>query len=138
MADVTVTAANVAKGSNSIVQNGVAGEAIDIGEVVYLDTDDTWKLAATTSAVTAGGNGIGIAVTAAAADGQPIQVQTGGDINPGATLTVGEIYVVSTNAAGGLAPEGDNGSTDFVTVLGVASTASNLKLKPIVSGAQVP
>ena len=138
MADITVTAANVAAASDAVVISETAGAAVTIGQVVYKDTDDTWKLAITTSTTTAGANGIGIALTQSAADGQPIQVQIGGSINPGGTLTVGEIYVVSTNAAGGIAPEGDNGSTDYVTVLGVASTASNLKLKPIVSGAQVP
>lgn len=139
MADITITTANVAEGSNAVVEHGTAGAAITIGQAVYKDSSDSkWKLAdADNSAATAGSNDIGIALTEADADGQRISVQKRGDINLGATLTVGEIYVLS-GTAGGIAPEADLASNDWVTVLGVASTASNLVMDPIVSGAQVP
>jgi hypothetical protein len=52
-------------------------------------------------------------------------------------FTVGQVYVASTNA-GGIAPYADLGSGDYVTILGVATTATNLKLSINQSGIAKP
>lgn len=135
--DVTVTAANVVSGTGATFADGTAGATITAGQVVYRDASDAnaFKLADCDAAVGLA-NAVGIALHGAS-DGQPLKVQTAGNINVGGTLTVGGIYVLS-GTAGGIAPVADLAQNDHVTVLGVATTASNLVLKINVSGVQVP
>jgi len=52
-------------------------------------------------------------------------------------MTVGEVYVVSATA-GGIAPVGDLTTGNYVTVLGVATTTSNLQLGTIYSATAKP
>jgi hypothetical protein len=137
MADLSVTAANVVKTSGSTV-NGTAGATITAGQAVYFDSaTNRWKLAKDSgTAEEAGASGIGVALNGASS-GQPLVVQTQGPYNPGATVTLGLIYALSDNA-GAIAPATDQGSTDRVTLLGVATSASELTLAPVVSGAVKP
>lgn len=136
MADLTVTAANVAKVSGTI-QYGTAGAAITAGQSLYLDSSaNTLKLLdADDTPATATFAGIAINN---AASGQPVAyLAPGATINPGATVTVGEIYVAS-GTAGGIAPEGDLASGDYVTIIGVGLTSSTMYLVGYSSGVQVP
>lgn len=132
MADLTITPANVGVNVSSptiaVIQ---VGEAITQGQPVYLKLSDQkyWKGDAS---VSESANVYGIALTGGAADDYVIAIR-GGDMNLGATLTVGETYVVSANA-GGVAPIGDLVSTEYVTILGVATAADNLELSINVSG----
>ena len=135
MADLTVTAADVLKGSNAQTKSVTAGASVSQGEPVYQDTDDNNErkpAAAGDTQIKANCEGIALN---AAEDGQPLTILTSGDLDPGATLTVGETYVVSTTA-GGIAPFGDLSSTNYVTVLGVADAAGNLAVDIQVSGIQ--
>lgn len=135
MADLTVTAANVVAGANARIVPGTAGATITAGQLVYLDaTDNKFKLAdadAAASAVLAG-----IALNGGA-NNQPIDVQFGGRINPGATVVVGTIYVASSTA-GGIAPVSDLGASDYVSIIGVGVTAALIELQIHNSGVQVP
>ena len=54
----------------------------------------------------------------------------GGNINPGATVVVGTMYVVSAAVAGSIAPSTDLTTEGIVTNLGIATTASNILLAP--------
>lgn len=137
--DLSITAANVVSGTTPTPQfeNGTAGATITAGQVVYKDaTTNTYKLADNDGASAALASVAGIALHGASS-GQPLKVQTAGGINVGATLTVGEIYVLSATP-GGIAPKADLATGKRVTVLGVATTTSNLMLKSIVSGVAVP
>lgn len=138
MADLTITAANVVKGADANYETGTAGAAITAGQSVYKDTSDSnkWKLAssATTSAL-AGSGGIGISLHAASS-GQPVVVQTSGTVTIGATLTVGQVYVVSASAAGGIAPFTDLNTNNYVTLLGYGDTTANIKMLGTVTGRQ--
>lgn len=137
MADLTITAANVAKGAtNNRTRQGTAGGTITAGMPVYLDSADSEYKACQANAATTD-EAVGIALHAAS-DGQPLTLLVGGDINMGATLTVGEVYVVSAAAAGGVAPIGDLTTGNYVTILGVATTASNLSLDIQVSSTAKP
>lgn len=137
MADLTVTAANVAKVSGT-VQNGTAGETITAGQALYSDSTDSNHLKlADCDNTSATATFVGIALNGAA-DGQPIAyLAPGATINPGATVTVGEIYVVS-GTAGGIAPEGDLATGDYVSVIGVGLTSSQIYIIGYNSGVQVP
>ena len=125
MTDLSITAANVAKGSDALVEHGTAGEAVTQGQPVYLDSaDGKYKLSdndATGKKVVRG-----IALNSAA-DGQPLTIQRGGDITIGATLTAGARYYLS-DTAGGIIPEADLGTGMDVVLLGLAKSTSVLAL----------
>jgi hypothetical protein len=136
-ADVTITAANVVSGTNSTFLDGTSGATITAGQVVYLDsTTKTFKLADCDTGTAAQAVVVGIALHGASSS-QPLKIQTAGSITVGGTLVVGEIYVLS-GTAGGIAPKADLAPADRVSVLGVATSASVLLLKPIISGVLVP
>jgi hypothetical protein len=130
MADLSITAASVAnlsgKGSQT---NGVAAGTITAGMPVYQNATNGIVAAANTSALLA--DAVGIALNAAST-GQPVTYQTRGNINLGATLAIGKVYVLS--AAGLISPVDDVATADFVTVLGVGVTASNMKLGIVAAG----
>lgn len=137
MADLSITAANIIPVSGYGSYFGTSGGTITAGLVCYLDsTTDTVK-AADNDDTAAKATVKGIALNAASAN-QPIKLITGGSLGMGAILTVGEIYVLSATGNGEIAPEGDLASGDYVSILGVASTTSNLILNIFNSGAQVP
>ncbi|WP_291854881.1 hypothetical protein [Bradyrhizobium sp.] len=137
MVDIVVTPANVVGGADAERIQGVAGATVLAGQVVYRDSvTRRFLLADNNSATPDVRNPIGIALHGAS-NGQPLAVQTGGDLNVGATLVVGETYYLS-DTPGGICPEADLVTGEFVSVLGVATTASNLKMRMLVSGAAVP
>lgn len=136
MADLSITATNVAKVAGE-TETLTAGETITAGQTVYKDTADNNKAKlADCDDTAAKATVFGIALNGGAS-GQPIVVQKTGKINVGATLTVGEIYVLS-GTPGGIAPEGDHATGDYVSLLGVGLTAANLGLRINNSGVQVP
>jgi hypothetical protein len=125
MVDITVTAANVDAGTNGRIGTGKAGVAITAGKVVYFDrVNRDYRLA--DADVEASAKAAGVAVCDAAA-GQIVSFQIDGTYAAGATVTVGALYAVSVTA-GGIAPIADLGSGDFVTVLGIGATATEIKL----------
>jgi hypothetical protein len=140
MADISVTQSAVkAADSNTLKSTGVAGEAIDIGKSIYLDPGDGKVKKAQANNATHTANLAGVALTNAQGDGQPIVYGTDGNITfQAAALTTGQTYVVSAGAAGGIAPVSDLASTNYVGVLGVATSATNLKLRLISTSAQKP
>jgi len=131
MVALSVTATQVLKGSSAIIEQGLAGATITAGQAVYKDTGVTpnkWKLAdADLSAAAAGLNGVGIALNGAA-DGQPIDVQTGGNeftIGAAAAPAAGTIYCVGATA-GTVVPDTDIASGDYVVTLGVGDGTSKI------------
>jgi hypothetical protein len=69
-----------------------------------------------------------------AASGQPVEVAllAGGGQIQGATFGVGQVYVLSTSGA--TAPVDDIAGGEFVTVVGVGVTATNMQIGKIASG----
>lgn len=130
MADISVTATNVLQGVGATVVQGVAGAALTRGLVCYIDvTTGTWKKAgAASTAAVAGSGGLSICLEDVAT-GQSGLFQTGGSINPGGTVVVGGIYVVSATA-GNIAQllDAQTITGQFRTLVGVATTATNLVL----------
>ncbi len=134
MTDISITAANVAAGSNALTVHGTAGEAITAGQVVYqAATSKKWLLADNDSATTEVRQAEGIALNTAGADGQPITVQKSGLITVGGTLTAGTAYYLS-GSPGGIAPLADVGSGDYVVLLGLATSTTVLDLDIQYSG----
>lgn len=128
MADLTVTVASVATVSGAVCKDYNAGTTITAGKSVYLDTNNLWQLAQSDSAAHLGsGARTGVALHAAL-NGQPLAVQETGVLNPGATVAVGTLYVISAAAAGGIAPITDLASTNKIHILGIASTSSRIDM----------
>ena len=131
MVDIVVVAANVQPAASTITKNGDAGEAITAGQSVFKAADGQIELAENDIDV-ASAAAIGVAL-ADAAIGQPITYAITGDINMGVILAIGQTYVVGA-APGGIAPEVDVTVGEFLTIIGVATTTSNLKLGILQSG----
>ena len=123
MADVTVTAANVAKGTDNTFRDVISGDTITAGQPVYLDASDSNKAKRADSNVNqAGAAAVGVALHAALS-GQPLRVITGGTFTPGFTTALGVIYCVSSTV-GGIAPSADMTTGDYVTVLMIGSEST--------------
>jgi len=131
MADLVVVAANVQPGASGVTKSGIAGEGITAGDSLFIAADGGVEvcqhdLTALEAAC------VGVALNDAAT-GQHIVYAVSGDVNMGAILAIGQTYVVGAGP-GGIAPEVDVGAADFLTVIGVATTTSNLKLGILQSG----
>ena len=125
MADVTVTALNVAPAGQCSIRVVQLGETVTHGQVLYQKTTDRkYWLADADASDTALAQGIALHGGAA---NDYVVMAVAGPVDVGGTLTVGTTYVVSTTA-GGIAPLADLGSGDFVTILGTASAAGVLPL----------
>lgn len=126
MANLSQTPANVAVGDLAIVRVVQAGEAVTQGQPVRNDTSiQKWYKCDATSLANA--NASAIALTPAAADGYFAIIEGEGQlVNLGATLAVGETYVVSATS-GLICPIGDLVSGNFATILGSAVSASLLR-----------
>jgi hypothetical protein len=142
MADISQTAANVATGSTStpIDPRAIYGESITQGQPLYRSTSDGRYYRCDANDGAAKAVVAGIALTPGTTGSPGIVALPGTEagqslVNLGATLAVGQVYAVSTNV-GGIAPYSDLGSTNYVTILGVATTAALLDFQPIVSGIQ--
>lgn len=120
--------------SNCVQRSGEAGAAIAIGEVVALNSSG--KLIPAEADVAASTNVVGIALTTAAAAGQPVRYAVAGQIEGATGLKPGAIYALS-NTAGDLA---DVYSTDltedtsYVSIIGVAVSATTITLAICNSG----
>jgi hypothetical protein len=79
----------------------------------------------------------GIAITPGVSGGYGLMATGGGIILVGTTMTVGETYLVS-DTAGGIMPNADRSTGDYVTRLGTASTSTQLDLSIQATGVQVP
>jgi hypothetical protein len=132
MADLTITAANVKTGGNAIIDYGhTAGATLTQGQPVYLDAaTNTYK---PSDANGAGAKSFDGVTLNAASSGQPIAVQTGGDLTAGATLVAGDTYCVSATV-GLLCPQADLTTGDDVIVVGVAKSTTVLGIHGNVTG----
>lgn len=127
MADLTITAANVVAGANASIDAGTAGEAVTAGQTGYKSsTTNKWMKGDTNSGTAEARKIKGIFLNNAAAN-QPVDVETGGDITIGATLTPGTAYYAS-DTPGGICPLADVGSGENVVFLGLAKSSTVLAL----------
>ena len=136
MADISPTAANVAASTNAAKTTVIAGATITAGMPVYKDANDSdkYKAAINDDSTKAVARGVSLN---GASDGQPLEIITSGEYNPGAAVTLGEIYCVS-GTAGGLCPVGDIVSGDYMTIIGVAKDTETVNVHIQVSNALTP
>lgn len=134
MADLTITAANVNKGTGARVREIPAGATITPGQAVYENSADGFAGALADADVSASARCAGIALTGGYDNGTML-IQYDGTID-GMGATEGVVYVVSATA-GGVAPVADLTTGDYVTVLGVGNSNGGIDMTLFVSGAQV-
>jgi hypothetical protein len=137
MADLVITAANVVKGADAAVVLRTAGAAVSAGQTVYEDPNDAnrFKLCDADAGTAVVRTTKGIALNNAALN-QPLAVQTGGRITIGGIVVPGTVYVQS-DTPGGIMPAADLDPGDFVTVLGVGVSATDIDLNIHSSGVAV-
>lgn len=134
MADVSITASSVTPGAGAVFYDGIAGATITAGQTVYIDSSASNTLKLADADAQASAACVGIATHGAAA-GQPLRVQRGGYMNL-TGMTKGTAYFVSTTA-GGICPAGDLTTGDFPTLLGIAASATSLKMSINVLGVAI-
>jgi hypothetical protein len=137
MAEISITPADVLKTSTTSISEGVAGATITAGMAVYIDTAAAGVLKPCDADSVASTVCAGLALHGAST-GQPLKYATGGDITLSSVMTVGRIYLVSQATAGSLCVDADILQGDFVSIVGVASTATNLKIAINNSGVARP
>lgn len=135
MSDISVTASAVVATSTTTTAIGSSSAAITAGQPLYFNTSGllTPTNASTSAAAAAC---VGVALNNAPGANQPVTYANGGDVTFNAVLTAGTIYVVSGAAGGGIAPSADldSGTTWYATILGVATSTTNLRLSIKASG----
>ena len=134
---LTQTAANVIAGDDAIPETIKLGGTVTAGMPVYSDLSDNGDHKAAQSDAAGTDDVVGI-MLGGGADGQRAVMQKSGLINLGATLTVGERYYVDKTSAGDIMPSGDLATGDFVTLLGIAVSTSQLMMVLATSSVAVP
>ncbi len=139
MADLSQTAASVLSSGTPRTQLCLSGEAITQGNSLYQAADKKVHPLDTN----AGGDAtavqrqfLGYALETVAGVGQPILVQTDGDINIGATLTVNTVYFGSINAGKTTADLPVSGQN--LALIGFAISTTILRLVGVNSPTQTP
>lgn len=136
MTDLTITAANVVAGTGAKRRDRKAGAAVTAGQLVINDSADLKAKLADSDSGTAALRAIDGIALHGAANGQPLAVHYEGPIVIGATLVPGTIYVAS-DTPGGIMPAADLETGDYVTIIGVAISATVLDVMIHNSGAQL-
>jgi hypothetical protein len=111
------------------------GATIAVGQAVVKSSDKYVLADADASSALAAAEGI--AMTPGILDGYGLVAFSGPVILVGTTMTVGETYLASATA-GGIMPNADKTTGDYVTRLGTAATATQLNLSVQATGIQVP
>jgi len=129
MADISVTAASVASGTNATKREGTAGATITAGMPVYLDSTAANAVKPARANAVATSKAVGVALNSASS-GQPVDyVTSDSTFTIGGTSTAGTILCVSAGTAGNIAPSADMTTGNFVTVIGVMISATQAKIK---------
>lgn len=136
MADLTITPANVGIVEKAAVTRTVqVAEAVTAGAALYVvAASGKYGLADVTTS--AKQTVAAIALTGGGTDEYIVALFPTSKVDIGATVAVGTIYVLS--AAGAISPAADLTTGDYVSIIGVAITASQINFKPDNTGIQVP
>ena len=126
MAVLTITPSLVEIASSTRPRTYQAGELINAGSPVYLDST-TNKVMIADAASATGNVAIGIALTNASADEDYIVVADSGSITTGATMTKGQLYYLGD--AGKIQEFSDIIATEYVTALYRATSTSVAELE---------
>ena len=99
---------------------------------VYLRSSDTKWYKAQSDGTAAEATIGGVVVTGSSAS-QACVVQTGGTLTIGGTVVAGTVYIVSATA-GGICPVADLSSTQFLAIVGYATTSAIIVVNKVATG----
>jgi len=134
MADLTSITA-VRPTANTTFTRVAYGAPISAGQPI-VKSGTTYVLAdANASSALAAAEGI--AITPGVNGGYGLMATGGSIILVGTTMVVGTSYLAS-RTAGGIMPDADKTTLDYVTRLGTASTTTQLDLSIVATGVAVP
>ena len=138
MADVSITVAELLKGTTAMTKQGTAGATVVQGEWVYIDTanSNVLKLSqadGTALEATTAGMALNAALT-----GQPCLYAYKGLVTVGATAAQTEGLIMHLSATAGAMNVDAVASSSYVTTLGVINGSDQIDIDIDVSGQQVP
>lgn len=130
---VAVTAASVVASDQAVIIEIPAGATIAQGDLLYIDTNNTAKVASA-----AGGSATSADVAcmslSSAASGQRVRcVAYDPALTVGGTIAVGELYVLS-GVAGKFSTSTSLISGSYVTVVGIGISTTKMFFRPTASG----
>lgn len=132
--DINQNAGSVLSVSPSNIVTGQTSAAVVAGDAVTQNSSNLWAPGtAAGTAIQSGTTGVGIATVSCPGPSQPLNVWKSGSIILGAInagLTVGQVYVISLTGNGNICPYSDLASTNYPTILGMASTVNILVSPP--------
>jgi hypothetical protein len=134
MANKVITGANVRFSSGVKSTAFLSGEAISIGQPVYLDQTVTPNVVRLSRANALATSGIyGLAMNTVPGPNQTVDVAWyDPDFTPAYdALVAGEVVVVSAATLGAVAPITDLVSTNYVSILGGGKTGGKMILQPL-------
>lgn len=130
MADVVHTPTGALAGANPTIQPVTWGGTVTGGMPVYEHTDSKHYAALNDTLLHAAVKGYALS---AGSIGQRGSIITSGALTLSGGMTKGVVYYCSPNG-GGIAPVADVASADYVFILGVATSTTNLKIINVASG----
>lgn len=134
MADLSITASAVLANSGARTENGVAGEAITAGRLVYRDATSGQYFLSDSNAAAAASRVVRAMALNGGSTGQPLTVaRPGAEITMNAVLTAGVTYYLS-DTPGGICALADVGTGEYFTPIGVAKSTTVLVFNPTMSG----
>lgn len=140
MAALAITVAQVLPGVGCVREDIVAGEALTQGQPAYKKSTDSDRCYKSDSDAAGEAHGCyGLVLSGLPAAGAVGQIARAGRVTLGAAaaMTVGETYCVGPTA-GSIVPISDLANPSYVTILGVAESASSLILSINASGVLKP
>ncbi len=136
MASISLAGAQLKDGSSAQTPVVVGTTNRSAGEVVFKDTSQDGKLNAADNSTPLNAKAEGILLGEADAGSLGVFAGNGATIIV-AGLTQGTAYYVSSTA-GDIEPEADIQTGEFITLLGVATSATELKLTIVQTGIAKP
>lgn len=132
--DINQNAGSVLSVDPSQVVSGTVSAAVVAGDAVTQNSSNLWAPGtAAGTAIQSGTTGVGVATASAPGPNQPINVWKSGSMILGAInagLAIGQVYCISLTGNGNICPYSDLASTNYPTILGMASTANILVSPP--------
>ncbi len=120
--------------SNTVQVSVTFGATISVGQPVYLDTADSKYKLADNNFSSATATVRGVAMTPGVDTGYGLVATSGSIILVGTTMAVGETYYVGATA-GEIVPDADLSTGMYVSRIGTATSATEIKLAIEATGA---
>ncbi|MEP7286646.1 MAG: hypothetical protein ABI947_12865 [Chloroflexota bacterium] len=141
MSDIVVVPSGVIPANaNTVIARGTAGATITAGQTVYADAANNNQIKPATQTSPAAAAVVGVALNSASS-GQPVEYATSGDVTFTNLLATSKVYVLGSGAGGlSLSADLDSAATNtrYGTVIGVATSGTNLRLSIVTSGVLRP